>query len=294
MAEFKAASMFAVDGWNVVITGGGSGLGRIIGKAFLANGAESVTLIDILPGRLEDAKNEYATIRQQLDLKGDVYIVQGDVGSKHGIDEVVTKVKSLGKGVDTLITAAGIRRLNKKSFTPGQGLAALVESTNSLDWQDLDDSFHINVFSQYYLTAGLLDLLGASAAKHPGRGSVICFSSVASKHTAQFLPAYQASKAAVDHLAKIMAAEFADLYIRVNAISPGLFASNMNPMDPSHPDSNMKFAKEMPARRPGTEQELASAALYLASPAGFYVDGHNLRVDGGRLLVAAGKIEVRD
>lgn len=138
--------------------------------------------------------------------------VQGDVGSKHGIDEVVTKVKSLGKGVDTLITAAGIRRLNKKSFTPGQGLAALVESTNSLDWQDLDDSFHINVFSQYYLTAGLLDLLGASAAKHPGRGSVICFSSVASKHTAQFLPAYQASKAAVDHLAKIMAAEFADLY----------------------------------------------------------------------------------
>lgn len=140
------------------------------------------------------------------------YSVQGDVGSKKGIDEVVAKVRSLGKGVDTLITAAGIRRLNKKSFTPGQGLAALVESTRSLDWQDLDDSFHINVFSQYYLTAGLLDLLGASAAKQTGRGSVICFSSVASKHTAQFLPAYQASKAAVDHLVKIMAAEFADLY----------------------------------------------------------------------------------
>lgn len=138
--------------------------------------------------------------------------VQGDVSSKEGIDEVVSKVRAFETGVDTLVTAAGIRRLNKKSFTPGQGLAALVESTRSLDWKDMDDSFHINVFSQYYLVAGLLDLLGASAAKQLGRGSVICFSSVASKHTAQFLPAYQASKAAVDHLVKIMAAEFADLY----------------------------------------------------------------------------------
>ncbi|KAK6387086.1 hypothetical protein LTS17_000352 [Exophiala oligosperma] len=220
--------------------------------------------------------------------------IRGDVSNKSGIDEIVTKVRALGKGVDTLVAAAGIRRFNKKSFTPGQGLAALVESTRSLDWADLDDSFHINVFSQYYLTAGLLDLLGASAARQLGRGSVICFSSVASKHTAQFLPAYQASKAAVDHLVKIMAAEFADLYIRVNAISPGLFASNMNPLDPNHPDSNMRFAKEMPARRPGTEQELASTALFLASPAGFNVTGQNIRVDGGRLLVAAGKIQIRD
>lgn len=56
----------------------------------------------------------------------------------------------------------------------------------------------------------------------------------------------------------------------------------------------MRFAKEMPARRPGTEQELASTALFLASPAGFNVTGQNIRVDGGRLLVAAGKIQIRD
>jgi NAD(P)-dependent dehydrogenase (short-subunit alcohol dehydrogenase family) len=114
--------------------------------------------------------------------------------------------------IDTLIMAAGIRKTNQKAFVPGQSLEMLVEATRSLNWDDLEKSFRVNVYSQYYLTAGLLDLIGASAAKQSGRGSIICFSSVASKHTAQFVPAYQTSKAAVDHMVKIMAAEFADHY----------------------------------------------------------------------------------
>ncbi|EXJ91443.1 hypothetical protein A1O1_04555 [Capronia coronata CBS 617.96] len=294
MAEFRSSAMFDVTGWRVVVTGGGSGLGRIIAKTFLVNGASSVTLIDILQERLEDAVKEFSSIKKDLGLKGDVHVVQGDVASRDGIASVVSKVRNLGMGIDTLVLAAGIRRVNKKTFSPGLGLSKLVEAVQSLDWDDMEASFRINVFSQYYLTAGLLDLIGESAAKQSGKGSVICFSSVASKHTGQFVPAYQTSKAAVDQLVKIMAAECADLYIRVNAISPGLFPSNMNPMDPKHPDSNMRYAKEMPARRPGTEQEIASTALYLASPAGFYVTGQNIRVDGGRLLVAAGKILVRE
>jgi NAD(P)-dependent dehydrogenase (short-subunit alcohol dehydrogenase family) len=54
----------------------------------------------------------------------------------------------------------------------------------------------------------------------------------------------------------------------------------------------MRFAKEMPARRPGTEQEIAAVALYLAGPSGGFITGQNIRVDGGRLLVAAGRISV--
>jgi NAD(P)-dependent dehydrogenase (short-subunit alcohol dehydrogenase family) len=70
----------------------------------------------------------------------------------------------------------------------------------------------VNLYQQYFLVAGLLDLLGVAAKKGGGRGNIIMFSSVASKHTAQFVPAYQLTKAAVDHLVRIMAAEFADHY----------------------------------------------------------------------------------
>ena len=64
----------------------------------------------------------------------------------------------------------------------------------------------------------------------------------------------------------------------------------MNPTDPTHLDSNLKLASEMPARRPGTEEAMAATALYLASKAGAYMTGANMVVDGGRLLVTASKI----
>jgi len=289
MAQFLAQEMFAIPGRTAVITGGGSGLGRMIAKSFFTNGA-SVTLVDRLQDRLDSVKAELEAIRDELKLSGQINTVQAELSTEEGIKAAIHKIRSLNKEVDILVTAAGIRLVNRKSFTAGQSLETLVEATQSLSYDDLDKSFRINLYHQYFLAAGLLDLIGTAAKKGEGRGSVIMLSSVASKHNGQFVPAYQLTKAAVDHLVKIMAAEFADHYIRVNAISPGLFISNMNPLDPSHPDSNMKFASEMPARRAGTEQEMAATALYLASSAGAYMNGNNMHVDGGRLLVAAGKI----
>lgn len=205
----------------------GSGLGKILAKAFLVNGA-SVTLVDIRQERLDEAAKELASLKEELSLPGQVrtYVkilhacplltvgsVQGDVGSKGGIESILSTIRGFGfQTIDTLIMAAGIRKTNQQTYTPGQSIESLVQSTRSLDWDDLETSFRVNVYSQYYLTAGLLDLIGASNAQHKGRGSVICFSSVASQHTAQFVPAYQTSKAAVDHMVKIMAAEFADQY----------------------------------------------------------------------------------
>lgn len=67
----------------------------------------------------------------------------------------------------------------------------------------------------------------------------------------------------------------------------------MNPSDPTHPESNMRFVSETPARRAATEEEMASTVLYVVSPAGAYITGSHLLADGGRLLVAAGKISSR-
>ncbi|KAL5342331.1 hypothetical protein BJX70DRAFT_386157 [Aspergillus crustosus] len=293
MAQFKADNLFSIPGRSAVITGGGSGLGRICAKTFVANGA-SVTIIDLEPSRLSSVKAELSQIASSLSPPSScqIHTIHGDLSSKSALADITSQLRILHKdtGIDILVHCAGIRRQNRIAYETGESLEKLAEATASLDYGDLEVSFRINLFAQYFLTAGLVSLLGEAAKKGGGRGSVICFSSVASKHNGQFVPAYQTSKAAVDHLVKIMAAEFADFYIRVNAISPGLFPSSLNPADPTHPESNMRFATEMPARRAGLEEEMAGTALYLASPAGGYMTGDNLHVDGGRLLVAAARI----
>ncbi|KAL4809424.1 hypothetical protein BDV18DRAFT_157179 [Aspergillus unguis] len=294
MAQFKADSLFSIPGRTAVITGGASGLGLICAKTFLTNGA-SITLIDIEESRLSSVQTDLAQTKDSLALPGTIHTIQGDLANKSALQHIISKLLTLHKhtGIDILVHCAGIRRQNPIAYTPGDSLAKLAEATSSLRYDDLEASFRVNLFAQYFLTAGLVEMLGAAAQKGGGRGSVICFSSVASKHVAQFVPAYQTSKAAVDHLVRIMAGEFASFYIRVNAISPGIFPSSLNPADPTHPESNMRFAVQMPARRAGLEEEMAGTALYLASPAGGYMTGDNLHVDGGRLLVAAAKIEAK-
>ena len=133
----------------------------------------------------------------------------------------LAKIRKMHTDIDVLVHCAGIRKVNREEFVAGQSLEQLYRATNSLSYKDLDLSFRINVFAQYFLTAGLVDFLGAAAKRGDGRGSVICFCSVASKHTGQFVPAYQTSKAAVDHLVKILAAEFADHYSPVKHESYG-------------------------------------------------------------------------
>ncbi|KAL4790833.1 hypothetical protein BDV19DRAFT_382018 [Aspergillus venezuelensis] len=277
MAQFKAKNLFSIPGRTAVITGGASGLGLITAKTFLSNGA-SVTIIDI--------------VESTVISRAKINTIHGDLSTKSGLDAVSSSILSLHKetGLDTLVHCAGIRRQNQIPYEPGESLSKFAASMSSLPYEDMEASFRINVFAQYNLTASLVHLLGNAAKRGEGRGSVICFSSVASKHNGQFVPAYQASKAAVDHLVRIMAAEFASFYIRVNSISPGILPNSLNPADPNHPESNMEYAIEMPAGLAGTEEEMAGTALYLASPAGGYMTGADMCVDGGRLLVAAAKV----
>lgn len=105
--------------------------------------------------------------------------------------------------------------MNEIAYTPGEDLGKLETATLSAPYKGWEHSFRLNVLAPYYLTAGLITLLGASAAKGEGRGCVILFSSPASVHNHQFVPCYQTSKAAVDHLVRILATEFADFYSKL-------------------------------------------------------------------------------
>lgn len=196
-------------------------MGRICAKTFFSNGA-NVTIIDREASRLESVERELEQIRKQLSVKGEIKTIRGELGEKSSLQAVVAKVREKHTEIDILVHCAGIRKQNKIAYNTGEPIEKLFAATDSLIYEDIELSFRINVLSQYFLTSGLVDYLGAAAKKGGGRGCVICFSSVASKHNGQFVPAYQTTKAAVDHLVKIMAAEFAEFYSKSDHfLTPG-------------------------------------------------------------------------
>lgn len=126
---------------------------------------------------------------------------------------MVSRVLKATEGqLDALVHCAAIRYMNEITYSPGESLEKLEAATLSAPYQGWEHTFRVNVLAPYYLTAGLVGLLGAAAAKGDGHGCVVMFSSPASVHNNQFVPCYQTSKAAVDHLVRIMAMEFAEYY----------------------------------------------------------------------------------
>lgn len=160
------------------------------------------------------------------------------------------------------------------------------------DMDDFTQTFHVNVTATFYTAIAFLDLLDAGNKKHnvTQKSQIVVTSSIAGYNrrvTAGY--AYAASKAAVTHLVKQMATNFTPYMIRANALAPGLypsemtadwFAPNVNPTQEGALPS-----EQIPLTRIGTEEDMAGTALYLASPAGAYLDGNIIITDGGRLSV---------
>ncbi|TVY48399.1 Rhamnolipids biosynthesis 3-oxoacyl-[acyl-carrier-protein] reductase [Lachnellula occidentalis] len=294
--NLRLSELFDVAGRWVAITGAASGIGHMLARGCAVNGANTI-LIDVNFEALLSVKSEL----QNLSPSSKTVVIHGDLSSEDGIKEIVEKVKSTQSSLDALIHCAAVRYMNEVTYVPGDALDKLEAATLSAPYQGWEHTFRLNVLAPYFLTAGLIKLLGASAAKGEGRGCVILFSSPASVHNHQFVPCYQTSKAAVDHLVRIMAAEFADYYsktqktffdpqayhstVRVNAMSPGIVPSGMTPSDGK---SNLSLAAETPAGRAGNEEDMVGSALWLISKAGAFMDGKVVRMDGGRLLILKG------
>ncbi|KAH0093321.1 hypothetical protein KCU67_g7777, partial [Aureobasidium melanogenum] len=102
------------------------------------------------------------------------------------------------------------------------------------------------------------------------------------------LTSYATSKAATDHLVKLLAAKFSRFYVRVVGINPGFVPSNMNPVGEAGNMFSSLFDR-VPAKRAGNQEDIAGAVIYLISRAGAYVDGVSVCIDGGRVLVANGQ-----
>ncbi|KAF8916977.1 hypothetical protein CPB85DRAFT_1287008 [Mucidula mucida] len=173
---------------------------------------------------------------------------------------------------------------HKDAETVGQ---ALFEEP-AQGWSDI---YAINVHSIYFVTTAFLGLLEAGTKSRPGYlSTVINTTSISGlMKLAQEHFAYNSAKAAASALTKMLSTELAlkKIPVRVNAVAPGVYESEMTQgvISPEEVDKTGKGVLPVPARRPGTGQEMAATVVYLASQSGCYMNGQELVIDGGYMAV---------
>ncbi|MCU1470887.1 MAG: hypothetical protein JWQ39_2036 [Glaciihabitans sp.] len=242
---------------TVVVTGGGSGLGRATALAFAQQSAARV----IITGRRKENLDETAVLHPRI-----VPIV-ADVTTADGADAVFDAVSGTSGKLDVLVHNAGIARL-----TP-------------LDPPDMDGARELldtNVIGPYRLTSRLLPLL-----RSPGAAVVIVSSVVGHLPATPGLSLLGASKAALDSLTRSWAMELAPRGIRVNAVAPGPMRAGMGSdlYTPEQLDRIVAgFVAKVPLGRIGDPDEIAGWITHLASAAGSWVTGKVIGIDGGRDL----------
>ncbi|KAJ5101832.1 Short-chain dehydrogenase/reductase SDR [Penicillium alfredii] len=299
MANLQASRLFSVQDRVVVITGGGSGLGRIMARALDANNVSKVFVL----GRREDALRETGAQAPN----SSVIPVQCDITSKESLEAAYKTVASQTSHVDLLIANSGIMGPLMRHPPPAAdgtlpSLSAVRDELFSVPMEEFSNVLNVNVTGSYYTVLAFLPLLEAANKRRnaPQAGvlseptaQVIITSSIAGFiRKVPFSYAYNASKSATTHLVKMLATNFAAYDIRFNGISPGLYYSDM--ADHIFSGAGIKdagisdgsFPRDMiPATRGGSEEDLAGLILWLASASGGYVNGNILVTDGGRLSV---------
>lgn len=237
-------------GKRVLITGGSSGIGNGIAHAFAKAGAEV-----IVTGTRPD-EGDYLEA-EDSDFTGLTYR-QLDVTDR---DAPAALVQAIG-AVDIVIQSQGIVRYGQKEFAR----------------EGWDQVIDVNLNS----------VMDVARAFYPGLkergGTMIVVSSVAAFQAVIGQPAYAASKAGAASLVKSLGEAWARDGIRVNGIAPGLVPTKMTSIMTEHPERMEMMLRAVPMRRPGTPEEMAGAALFLASPLSSYMTGQTLVVDGGLTL----------
>ncbi|KAJ7729677.1 hypothetical protein DFH07DRAFT_994735 [Mycena maculata] len=285
-------SLYDLTGLVALVTGGGTGIGLMISRGLATNGAKVY-----ITGRRKDVLDKVVDAWDQQ--KGAMIAVQMDVTSRESIAEVKKLIQEKEGKLHILVNNAGqvgptSPFLNdpsapqlKDAETLGQ---SLFDNETFSQWADL---YSINTFSIFFVTTAFLGLLdkGTRESQTPGfTSSVINITSISGLiKLAQDHFAYNSAKAAASHLTKMLATEFAlkGARVRVNAIAPGVYASEMT-CDEITPEMVNKIGKgvmPVPAERSGTAQEMAGTVIYLASPAGCYTNGQEIVIDGGYVAV---------
>ncbi|RYP76023.1 hypothetical protein DL770_007301 [Monosporascus sp. CRB-9-2] len=284
-SKLGAGNLFSVHGLVAVVTGGGTGIGLMITKALVANGASKVYIIGRRLAVLEEAAKSTGSSA--------VIPLVCDVTSQTDLAAAASKVHSEVGYVNLVVCNSGIGGPYGISPRPNMSLDEYASANLAVDFDDYTKTFAINTTAVWYTAMTFLKLLeyvsmhtpvereSLSESNVEQKSQVVAVSSIGGfnkQSTGGY--AYGQSKAACTHLVKQLSIALPQWDIRANVICPGLYPSEMS----APIIEKGGIGKDMiPLERPGDEQDMAGAILYLASRAGAYCNGAVIVSDGGRL-----------
>lgn len=254
MTNHHVMNRFNLHGRNAVVTGGNQGIGAALARALCEAGASVV----IAARNAERNAAMVETLTHEGHTAGSVVMDVTDP------DSVEAALAAIGAPIDILVNNAGV-----SYHDPALEMTA--ERFNNL--------FNVNVTGLWYCCQAA----GRRMAERR-QGSIINIGSMSALivNRPQRQAAYNASKAAVHHLTKSLAAEWAPYSIRVNAIAPGYVRTEMAPVD--RPEFQRYWIEDTPMQRPAEPEELGATAVYLASEASSFMTGSVVVADGGYTL----------
>ena len=246
---------FSLEGKVAIVTGASRGLGQGIAVGLASAGAD---IVGVGSGDMPE------TEKLITDLGRKFHAIKANLISQEPIPRIVEEtIKEFGK-VDILVNNAGIIRR---------------EDAIDFSEENWDDVLNINLKTTFFLSQAVAKQFMAQKSG----GKIINIASMLSYQGGIRVPSYTASKSAVMGITKSMANEWAGHNINVNAIAPGYMATDNTAALRSDEARNKSIEERIPAARWGTPEDLAGAAVYLASDAASYVHGFTLAVDGGWL-----------
>jgi len=251
--------MFSLEGRVALVTGGSRGIGKMIAQGFIQQGAK-VYISSRKAAQCDAAADELSKDG------GTCLSLPQDLSTVDGVGALAQRLTALEPKLDILVNNAGAAWGAEFDAFPESG------------WDKVLD---LNLKSPFFLTQALHGALSAAASQDRPAKVINIASIDGMKLNPQETYSYHASKAGLIYLTRRMAARLIRDWIVVSAIAPGAFASDMNR---DARDRGDEVAKRIPMKRIGTDEDMAAAAIYLASRAGDYVVGATIPVDGGVAL----------
>ncbi|MFI6827914.1 SDR family NAD(P)-dependent oxidoreductase [Kribbella sp. NPDC050241] len=245
---------FALTGKRALITGGNRGLGRAFALALAEAGADVAIAA-------RDAERNTA-VAGEIEARGRRGLaIQADITAPDDVRRLVADVTAELGGIDILVNNAGIAIHRPALDIPPE------------EWQQVID---LNLTALWNCSTAV-----APGMIEAGGGVIVNVGSMSAGivNRPQWQASYNASKAAVHHLTRSLAAEWAPHGIRVNALAPGYVKTDMSPVD--QPEFRQNWILDAPLQRYATPEEIAPSVVYLASPASSFMTGSVLLIDGG-------------